>query len=771
MRIRTKLNVSVLVLIATAVIVGMFLYHTSRQINHAVGKNKEINEIVKGVFELNLLTSDYLLHSSERARTQWRLRHGSLASHLQGSTFNLPAEQVTLARVRQDYDTINRLFLQLVKQDERDRVSTSEDLKYLDTRERLVAQILIKSQSMVYDTQQLADMTYSNIMRLKTRVGILALLFITVIGAQLVIAIFIISRSVVKPMSILEKGTELIASGDLNHQVDIGGGSELAQLGQAFNSMTDRLRRSFRKLEVEVRERERAERTLAEEMEELDITLNSIGDGVITADSSGLVRLVNPVAELLTGWDAEDAKERPLGEVFQIREDDEESADDDNADPDSGNGRTPSAIHKRILVAKDGRNKPIQDTVTPIRLKDGTLIGTVVVFRDVTEQAALHRETMRIQKLESVGVLAGGIAHDFNNILTAILGSLSLASFDMDPKDAAYSLIKEAEKATTRAKKLTQQLLTFSKGGSPVKTTSFIEELLRESATFALRGSNVSCELQIDAGLWTAEVDTGQISQVIQNLVINGKQAMKEGGVIGVRAENLIADDNSPVPIKPGKYIKVTVADQGIGIPPSHLDKIFDPYFSTKSDGSGLGLAIIHSIILNHGGYINVESKVGVGTKFHLYLPASMRQVVQTPSVALEETDATPRVGRGKILIMDDEKVIGKIAGRMLNRLGYKFEIAINGEHAIEKFLNARTLNQPFDLVILDLTIRGGMGGRDVIKTLLEIDQQTKAIVSSGYSNDPIMANYNDYGFMGVIVKPYKFENLRDTIEQFLPRV
>ena len=770
MRIRAKLNASVLVLLLTAIVVGIFFYRTGREINRAVNKNKEINEIVKGVFELNLLTSDYLLYESDRARTQWRLRHTSLATHLQGRAFILPAEQSTLARVRQDYNTINRLFLQIVKEHERDRASTSEESDDLDTRERLVAQILIRSQSMVYDTQQLAGMISSSVMSLKTHVGILALTFVTVIGAQLIVMIYFISKSVVKPMALLERGTELIASGDLDHKVDIKGSDEMAQLAQAFNSMTDRLRRSFRKLEVEVRERERAERTLAEEMEELDVTLDSIGDGVITADSAGMVRLVNPVAELLTGWGAQESKGRPLTEVFQISHDSDSQSDDETV-PGSGNGRAPSVIHKRTLTAKDGRNRPIQDTVTPIRLKDGTLIGTVVVFRDVTEQSALQRETMRIQKLESVGVLAGGIAHDFNNILTAILGSLSLASFDMDSKDSSYSLLKEAEKATTRAKKLTQQLLTFSKGGAPVKTTSFLEELLRESATFALRGSNVSCDLQVDAGLWTAEVDTGQISQVIQNLVINGKQAMKEGGVISVRAENLLTREDGPVPIKSGKYIKITVADQGVGIPPENLDKIFDPYFSTKSDGSGLGLAIIHSIIINHGGYINVESTVCVGTKFYIFLPASTRLLVHTPTTALEENEAVPRVGRGKILVMDDEKVIGKIAGRMINRLGYKFEIAVNGENAIEQFLNARTLNQPFDLVILDLTIRGGMGGRDVIKTLLEIDQQTRAIVSSGYSNDPIMANFENYGFKGVIVKPYKFETLRDTIEQFLPRV
>lgn len=767
MKIKTKLNVSAIVLLVTAVVVTGAMIWSSRQVNQAIARGKDINEILKGVFELNLLSSDYLLYNSERARTQWRLRYSSLSSHLLSTEFTRPKEQPILARVRLDYRAIDRLFRQLIM--EHERVQSGENEFSAETKERLVAQILIKSQSMVYDTLTLADITQRNIISVRNRVGMLALAFITIIVVQLLTTLGLVGNSVIRPMRLLEKGTELIAAGDLNHTVQLSARDEIGQLARAFNTMTERLRRSFKALEVEVRERKRAERELADEMEELDVTLKSIGDGVITADRSGNVRLINSVAESMTGWPADDAIGKPLSEIYLTS--DAHSRQRGNGDAKSqakgAQGHHPS-VHQRTIKARDGREHPIADTQAPIQDKDGNLIGTVVVFRDITEQTTLQQESMRIQKLESVGVLAGGIAHDFNNILTAIMGSLSLASFDLDPGHPVYGLIKEAEKASTRAKKLTQQLLTFSKGGSPVKTKAFIEELLRESATFALRGSNVRCEFHVDPGLWTAEVDTGQISQVIQNLVINAQQAMKDGGVVRLHAQNLIASGGASLPVSPGKYIKITVADQGTGISPEILDKIFDPYFSTKTDGSGLGLAIIHSIIHNHGGYINVESKVSIGTKFHLYLPASQRQVVQPQRVAVDEPE-TQLVGRGKILIMDDEKVIGKIAGKMLNRLGYRFEIAYNGEHAIDMFLNARSINQPFNLVILDLTVRGGMGGKDVVKTLLEIDHDTRALVSSGYSNDPIMANYEEYGFKGVISKPYKFENLRETIEQYLP--
>jgi CheY-like chemotaxis protein len=382
----------------------------------------------------------------------------------------------------------------------------------------------------------------------------------------------------------------------------------------------------------------------------------------------------------------------------------------------------------------------------------------------------MEQELQKIQKLESIGILAGGIAHDFNNILTAILGNISLAKMEANPKDEIYERLVEAEKASLQAKNLTQQLLTFSKGGAPIKKTESITEVIKDSAEFALRGSNVKCEFFIPNDIWPVEVDKGQISQVISNLIINADQAMPEGGIIKVRVENVApvgavrpCQPVAELPIKDGKYVKIEIEDDGIGIPKEHLPKIFDPYFTTKQKGSGLGLATSYSIIKRHDGYIAVESELGVGTTFYIYLPASSKQI-------LTKKDAEERLilSKGRILVMDDEEVVRDVAGIMLKRIGYDVEFADDGAEALELYKKAEESGQPFDAVIVDLTIQGGMGGEQMIKKLLEIDPNVKAIVSSGYSTDAIMSNFKQYGFSGVVTKPYRIAELSETLYKVL---
>jgi CheY-like chemotaxis protein len=380
---------------------------------------------------------------------------------------------------------------------------------------------------------------------------------------------------------------------------------------------------------------------------------------------------------------------------------------------------------------------------------------------DITERKKMEEELLRAQKLESIGLLAGGIAHDFNNILMAILGNISLASMEAPSNSRIVERLTAAEKASLQAKDLTQQLLTFSKGGAPIKSTASVANLIRDSADFALRGSNVRCEMIIPDDLWPIEVDQGQMNQVINNLIINADEAMPDGGIIAVRAENVILDSESAaaLPLRPGGYVKLTISDQGIGIPPEHLSKIFDPYFTTKQKGSGLGLATAYSITQKHDGYITVESRLGAGTTFTILLPASLKQ---TASVAKGE--GHPVRGRGRILVMDDEALIRDVVGQMLEFIGYEPDFARDGAEAIERYRIAKESGRPFSAVIADLTIAGGMGGREAIKKLLELDPNAKAIVSSGYSNNPVMANYRQFGFSGVVAKPYEIQKLSDEI-------
>jgi two-component system cell cycle sensor histidine kinase/response regulator CckA len=384
---------------------------------------------------------------------------------------------------------------------------------------------------------------------------------------------------------------------------------------------------------------------------------------------------------------------------------------------------------------------------------DGRTVKTYGVNQDITERKRMEEDFIRAEKLESIGILAGGIAHDFNNILTTILGNVYLARTQVKPDDEIFDLLNEAEMASRRAQTLTKQLLTFAKGGVPVKETTSIEDIIKEASLFVLRGSKSRCEFFIAEDLWPAEVDIGQISQVINNIVINANQAMPSGGIIRIEADNQMVNDIQGFPIEQGRYIRISIIDQGVGITKKNLLDVFDPYFTTKREGSGLGLATTYSIIKKHDGHITVESKLGVGTTFHIYLPASDK--------ALPEKQEDRMIkGQGRILVMDDQPSLRKIVGRMLEKLGYESGFAEDGAEAIRVVEEALETKRPFDAVILDLTIPGGMGGKEVIKKLLEIDPELKAIVSSGYSDDSVLSNFQEYGFKGMIPKPFESRSL-----------
>ncbi|WP_457566742.1 hybrid sensor histidine kinase/response regulator [Caldithrix abyssi] len=414
------------------------------------------------------------------------------------------------------------------------------------------------------------------------------------------------------------------------------------------------------------------------------------------------------------------------------------------------------------IIHKDGSIRYIRSAVTLNFLENG-LIRVDGVLMDVTEIKKTEMELMKIQKLESVGVLAGGIAHDFNNILTAILGNISLARMIAKDNAQIESRLVEAEKACLRAKDLTQQLLTFSKGGTPVKKATSLADMLKEATTFLLRGSNIKPEFEIPENLWLVDADEGQLAQVINNLVINAKQAMPGGGKLNIKAYNYFYDGRSDLPLKRGRYVCFLVEDHGVGIDEKSLQRIFDPYFTTKKTGTGLGLAVTFSIIKKHSGYITAQSKVGQGTTFYVYLPASDKKADKK-----KKTAETYSRLKGKVLLMDDEELILEIGKEILNNFGLNVALAKNGEEAVQIYVEALKKAQPFDLVILDLTIPGGMGGKETIKALQKVDQNVKAIVSSGYSTDPVMSNFASYGFKGMVIKPYRMSEMYTTVKSVL---
>jgi len=411
---------------------------------------------------------------------------------------------------------------------------------------------------------------------------------------------------------------------------------------------------------------------------------------------------------------------------------------------------------------KDGRWLDVEISSSAI-MADGRVAGSRDIMRDITVRKKMEDDLLRAQKLESLGVLAGGLAHDFNNLLTAILGNIMLAKMDSRPGDGRYERLEEAERASYRSRDLTQQLLTFSRGGAPIKKTLALGDLIRDAASFSLRGSHSRCEMVFPEVLLPVEADEGQLSQVINNLVINAVQAMPEGGTVRISCENTELGEDSGLPLPPGNYVKVSITDRGVGILPEHLKKVFDPYFTTKEKGSGLGLATSYSIINRHDGHISVESQPGIGTTFSFLLPSSTSDVRQEPVVEHRSIRGT-----GRVLVVDDEAMIREVAAKILASQGYEVESASDGQMALVRYAKAQQQGNPFDVVILDLTIPGGLGGKETIKKLLEIDPQARAIVSSGYSNDPIMAQFSEYGFKGVAAKPYTIKILSQAVHDVM---
>ena len=507
--------------------------------------------------------------------------------------------------------------------------------------------------------------------------------------------------------------------------------------------------------------KKKTEQILAAEQERLAVTLRSIGDGVITTDTEGRIVLINKTAEQITGWVAEEALGRPASEIFNIVH---ERSGEPCKSPVAQILETGELLERavqKLLINKGGRRVSIADSGAPIFDKESKIIGVVLVFRDITNEKKTEQELLKIRKLESVGVLAGGIAHDFNNILSAILGNIELSSKIVGEDHEISSLLADAISATFRASKLTQQLLTFAKGGEPIKETTALPEIIKESAEFVLHGSNITCTYDCPDDLWFVNIDTGQMGQVIQNIIINARHAMPNGGRIEIKGTNIQDADNVPLLNgNTGKYIKIAIRDSGIGIQKDLIDKIFDPYFSTKQEGSGLGLAISYSIITKHNGYLTAESTPGKGSVFTIYLPATLDQPkkeADSGSVALPSRSAT-------IMVMDDEEVVKNVTKSQLEFLGHKVILVSDGIEAMATYKKIQGSGEQVDIIIMDLTIPGGMGGQDAAKEILKVDPDARIIVSSGYSTDPVMANYWKYGFRAALAKPIVLDELKKVI-------
>lgn len=511
----------------------------------------------------------------------------------------------------------------------------------------------------------------------------------------------------------------------------------------------------------DVTEQKRSEGDLAAEKESLAVTLRSIGDGVITTDIQGRIVMINHAGESLTGWSSREAVGQPLKLIFDIAIDLAAQARvQKSGSRNEAHSLLLSLPENATLRSREGIERVIEQVASPIRDSKNEIAGVVLVFRDITERQRNEEERRKAETLEQLGLLAGGIAHDFNNLLTAIIGNISLASLLLPSNHEMATRLNDAKNASLRARDLAQQLLTFARGGAPIKKTASIGKLIQDTVSFSLRGSHSRSEFQMGEDLWPAEVDSGQISQVVANLVVNADQAMPNGGTLRVSCENFSYDGHTE-PLIPdlvaGDYISISIRDEGVGISENYLKRIFDPYFTTKSHGNGLGLATTYSIIKNHSGLITVESQLHVGSTFTIYLPAS--QAVEAPVEPVGKTTESIS-GTGSILIVDDEEAIRALVEFTLTRLGYEVMQAENAQEGVDIYREKYEAGQRFDAVILDLTLPGGMGGKEALKKLIEIDPTVNAIVSSGYATDATMSRYQDFGFRGVIAKPYEAAEL-----------
>ncbi|MFL6540179.1 MAG: PAS domain S-box protein, partial [Chthoniobacterales bacterium] len=522
----------------------------------------------------------------------------------------------------------------------------------------------------------------------------------------------------------------------------------------------------------DVTERKRFEQEIAAEKESLAVTLRSIEDGVITTDVQGKVIMINTAGETMTGWSAKDAIGQPLKAVFSTVVDLSSQA---RANQRSGYRNEAQSIllttqENATLKSRDGAERVIEQVASPIRDNKNEVAGVVLVFRDITERQRMEAERRKADAIEQLGLVAGGIAHDFNNLLTAIIGNISLASLLLPPQSEMTTRLNDAKNASMRARDLAQQLLTFARGGAPIKQTASISKLVQDTVSFSLRGAQSRSEFTFGDSLWPAEIDSGQISQVISNLVVNADQAMPNGGTLRVTCENFEYDPSTCAVIPdllPGDYIRIAIRDEGVGIPEDYLKRIFDPYFTTKAKGNGLGLATTYSIMKNHNGLITVESQVHFGATFTLYLPALRDQAIEVEQAPA--STITPVIeGSGRVLIVDDEETIRDLVDFTLSHIGYTVmgaETALDGVNLYREKLET---GERFDCVILDLTLPGGMGGKEALKRLIEIDPTVTAVVSSGYAMDDTMSRFQDYGFRGVIAKPYEAAELGRVIHEVI---
>ena len=571
---------------------------------------------------------------------------------------------------------------------------------------------------------------------------LISLIILIVFIAIITILITLITN----PLDKITKAVSELGNRNFKVKLNFERKDEIGILSTKFNSMAA-------KLEQYEKELIKLNNDLKDEKEELDITLKSIGDAVITTDLQGNIKLMNDVAERLTGYKFAEVRNHSIDKVFHIINIETKNKAVSPVQKVLNSSKIEKLNPHTALISKKNKEYLIEDSAAPI-IHRNELKGVVLVFRDVTEKEKIENELANKQKLDSLGLLAGGIAHDFNNFLMGILGNINLAKINTKDPEIKENL-QEAEKITISAKSLTRQLLTFSKGGDPLKETVNLKKLLHETIEFSLLGSNVKRRIEISNDLKNISADPNQIKQVLNNIIINAIQSMDNNGLLTIKALNCEKDKIIKEKLYKGKFVKIIISDTGSGMDESEKERIFDPFFSTKTKGNGLGLSTSYSIVKKHDGFIECSSQKGKGSTFSIFLPSSSKIKNQA------QEKKSLELSKKRILILDDENIIRITLKKMLEAIGFEAVACECGEEVIETYIKAAESKFPFDLLILDLTVPNCLGGVRTLEKLKEYDKEVKAIISSGYSNNSAMSNYKKFGFIGKLVKPYQISELK----------
>ncbi|MEY4939803.1 MAG: hypothetical protein RIQ93_1538 [Verrucomicrobiota bacterium] len=489
----------------------------------------------------------------------------------------------------------------------------------------------------------------------------------------------------------------------------------------------------------------------------------TLAEAVIITDTLGKTIFLNRTALRLLQVTAEESCGLPVGDVFRIANRQSNRPSDDPVERALSSDQPLPLISEDVLLPaiQGAPSRPIVWTALAAFGPEGRAQGVVLVFRDPEEMTLTPDELVKANRFESLGLLAGGIAHDFNNLLTTILGAVSLAKDNRD-----FSALNDAEKACMTAKGLTKHLLSFAKGGAGSQTVVATREILEDSIKIAAAASTAKIKLEIAADVQPILVDRAEILQVFQNLIVNALQAMPPAPHrphLHVRATNTTLVENQAPSLSAGDYVEIEIRDNGSGIAPEHVAKIFDPFFTTKKHGTGLGLATVLAVLRKHGGQIGLDTQVGVGTAFTVYLPKA-----QQPIEVQARRAASLRFGTGRVLFMDDDPQISALTAMMLDSLEYKYDLAITGEEAIALYKRYQNIGRPYDAVIMDLTVVGGMGGDECFIELKKLDPEVRAIVASGYDNDEMARQFLAKGFCGYLTKPYRVTDLGKLLKTVL---